>query len=191
MTSVVHRVLTVAGCGLWLAGCESLPSLQFPSFRGEPASVALNLESDPPGADAKLSTGASCKTPCALEVPLSADVTVAFSLAGHEPQTVPVRVIRPDPSQQNQEFAGAARLEPNPVYVELQPVPEAAPTRRRPAVHRRTAPSAARSAPAPAPSMPSGTPTIVAPESGSEPAASEEPAAPPPSSVVPATPLAR
>ena len=56
-------MLVLAACG------SSMPSLEFhPSLSGG-ASVSLTIESDPPGADAKISLGPTCRTPCILPVP--------------------------------------------------------------------------------------------------------------------------
>ena len=68
MTPIV-RVCSVASM-LVLAACgSSMPSLDFiPSLSGG-ASVSLTIESDPPGADAKISLGPTCRTPCILPVP--------------------------------------------------------------------------------------------------------------------------
>ncbi|RAI33412.1 hypothetical protein [Rhodoplanes serenus] len=174
MNSLLYRVLAVAAGGILLAGCESLSSFQIPSFGiGGPATAALNLESDPPGAEARLSSGATCRTPCALPVPLVGEIAVTFTLPGYQPQTVPVRTVRAESGQGDPEFAAASvQLEPNPVYVELAAVPPP-PQKRRPNTQRPRAsqPTAARTprttpAPAPAPA-----------------------AAPAPATVAPATPL--
>ncbi|MDC7985159.1 PEGA domain-containing protein, partial [Rhodoplanes sp. TEM] len=133
MTTVSNRVLAVAAAGLLLAGCESLSNFQVPSFGlGGPATVVLNLESDPPGAEATLSTGGSCRTPCTLPAPLTGEMTVAFALPGYQSTTVPVQVVRSEASGSEREFAGTTvTLDPNPVYVELQAVAPPAPPRRR------------------------------------------------------------
>lgn len=175
MITDLFRVLAVAGAGILLAGCESLSSFQVPSFGlGGPATVVMNLESDPPGAEATLSTGGSCRTPCTLPAPLTGEMTVGFTLPGYQSTTVPVRVVRSETSGGEREFAGTTvTLDPNPVYVELQAVAPAPPPRRRPSAQRpRTSqPSAARP---PRPSAPEPEPA---------------PPPPPPAAVTPATPL--
>lgn len=186
----------VAVCGLGLAGCESLSSLQLPSFGfGGAVSTPLNLESDPPGAEAKLSTGATCRTPCSLPAPLAGDLVVSFALPGYQPQSVPIRIVAADGGAAEPEFAAAnatARLEPNPVYVELQavapPPQKKRPTTRRPRPHatsaarppRQPAPAAAPAAPAfpePAPATPAPTAPAAAPTTPSG------------TTITPATPL--
>ena len=139
------RVIAVVACGVTLAACTSwMPSFEMPSFRSGPAMTMLSIESDPPGAEAKLSTGADCRTPCALSVPVTEDFTVSLALNGYQPQSVPVRAVQAD-----------ARLDPNPLYVELQPVPPPAvkkrPTSKRPRTAAKPAPKPAPAAPAPAP----------------------------------------
>jgi hypothetical protein len=113
--------------GFALAGCSSMPSLDVLS--GSSASSTVQIESEPPGAEARTSAGQSCRTPCALAVPPS-DFTVTFSLNGYQPQTVPVRFASPD-TRIDTELGSAPPpvIDPNPVYAELQP---AAPAPRRP-----------------------------------------------------------
>ncbi|RAI45068.1 hypothetical protein [Rhodoplanes roseus] len=165
MTTVSYRVLAVAAAGILLAGCESLSTFQVPSFGlGGPATTALNLESDPPGAEAKLANGASCRTPCTLPVPLAGDIAVSFTLPGYQPVTVPVQTVRSDTNPGEREFASSTvMLEPNPVYVELQPVPPP-PQKRRPTAQRARAskPAVRQTRPAAAPSAPPAPATAPA-----------------------------
>jgi len=116
----MNRIVTLAACGLMLAGCESV--LQIPPLGGGKGSepITLKLESDPPGAEAKLSTGATCITPCALLVAAGADVTVNFMLAHYQPHSVTARAIAAKKNIVGMESA-PARFEPNPVYAELEP----------------------------------------------------------------------
>lgn len=162
----MNRIVAIAACGLSLAACSSMPSL--PSFelpRSAPAATTIQFESEPAGAEAKTSTGQTCRTPCALSV-ASSDFTVSFALPGYQPQTVPVKITQVnEPPDPNTGETPAARLAPNPVYVELQPAAPPA-TARRPAPRKpaaaparaaapRAAPQAAPPpAPAPAPASP-------------------------------------
>ena len=41
------------------------------------ANVSLTIESDPPGADARTSNGASCRTPCMIPVAADREFTVS------------------------------------------------------------------------------------------------------------------
>jgi hypothetical protein len=177
---LMNRVFAVAACGLLLAGCESLTSFQLPSFGGGKGSeaVTLKLESDPAGAEAKLSSGASCVTPCALPVVPGGNIEVNFSLARYQPRSMTVRVIPAEKNIIGMESA-AARLEPNPVYAELQPAGAAKkPRAKRPSLGMRPAPASAGQT----------TPAVAAEPASPAPAA---PAAPPPAPAAPAAPDAR
>jgi hypothetical protein len=108
--------------GLGLAGCTSMPSMDF--FKSTPPNVTVRLESVPPGADARTSIGPSCKTPCAVSVPLADNFSVSFTLDKYQPQTVQVQTV-----QQPGDYTNPTTIvtDPNPVYAELQP---AAPLKR-------------------------------------------------------------
>ena len=95
----------------------SMPSLDF--FRSAPATEVLRVESEPPGADARTTQGEACRTPCELTVPSGGEMAVNFALNGYQSMTVPVRA----------ETGG--RLQPNPVYAELQPSTPPRPAKKR------------------------------------------------------------
>lgn len=120
--SRVARVVGVLSC-LAVAGCGNMmPSLDFKgAFSSAPTSGILAAQSEPPGAEAKSSTGPSCRTPCSLEVPATGDFTVSFALAGYKPQTIPVR---PLPIESSGLGSGPAtvRYEPSPVMAQLEPL---------------------------------------------------------------------
>ncbi len=119
----MNRVFVIAASGLALAGCTSGSGTDwFPKF--EPAPVSIQFQSEPAGAEAKTSTGGSCQTPCALSVPPDKEFSVTFSLAGYQPQSVPVQLTKP----QGIETA----LQPNPVAVELAAAPEPRPRANQP-----------------------------------------------------------
>jgi hypothetical protein len=122
------RIIVVVAAGLGLAGCSSfsMPDM----FKTTPPVVTVQLESLPAGAEARTSTGQSCKTPCSVSVSAENNFTVTFALPKYQPETVSVQVIR-DPSN-----PGFSTVDPNPVYAELQP---AAPV----AKGRKAAPKAA------------------------------------------------
>jgi len=137
----MHRVVAVAICGLMLAGCESVLSISSLGGKGsEP--VILKLESKPPGAEAKLSNGASCMTPCELPVAPGNDINVSFSLARHQPQSVTVRAVAAKKNFIGVESAPAS-FEPNPVHAELQAAvaPKKPRPKRRPAIAAKPAPA--------------------------------------------------
>jgi len=174
----MYRVIAVLAGGLTLAACSWMPSFEVPSFGGGGSGAAsLAVESDPPGAQAS-AAGVSCVTPCRLNVAVNGPFSVTVALNGYTPQSVPVRVMQPDdPRLGSEEMgSGALRLDPNPVYVELERAPAPAPppakkkTPRRPATAaRETVPAAAQ---APAPSAPT---TAVAPSTAPGPAPATQP----------------
>ena len=119
--SAVLGALLVAGCSSWAPSWDWVPSMS--SF-GRPATVSLTIESDPPGADARTSLGASCRTPCMIPVAADREFTVAYALNGYVPQIVtvvprPVEMTAPDIGSP----PPAAELSPNPVFAQLQPAP--------------------------------------------------------------------
>jgi hypothetical protein len=136
MTPLV-RVSAIAGVLLLLGGCASwTPNWNF--LTGGPSNVSLTIESDPPGADAKLSLGPSCRTPCMIPVPADRPFTVNYSLNGYLPQVVQVGPrgggdVAVDVAGGLSESYGAPtpELAPNPVYAQLQPAPPPAPQGRR------------------------------------------------------------
>jgi hypothetical protein len=116
-----------------------MPSMDF--FKSTPATEALRIESEPPGAHARTSQGQTCQTPCELNVPTGEELAVTVEMVGYQPQTLPVR----------QEGKGAdSRFQPNPVYVELQPAAPVKPAKPAP-VSKKKANSAAAKPPALAP----------------------------------------
>jgi hypothetical protein len=144
------RVLAVAACGLVPAGCANwMPSIDF-SGALTPASAAATIEvqSEPPGAEAKSPAGAGCRTPCTLPAPASGEFTVSFALEGYQTQTV---MVRPLPAE-FREFGtpNAARFDPSPVFAQLEPAPPPPRGRQKRPKPARTS-AASRPAPAPAP----------------------------------------
>lgn len=123
------RIIFVVAAGFGLAGCSSLSLPSMPSFGSSsapPAGTTIQMESLPVGAEAKTSTGQSCKTPCALSVPAANNFTVTFSLPKYQSETVQVQVTRQqadytDPDSQGASVGPSVLVEPNPVYAELQP----------------------------------------------------------------------
>lgn len=131
------RIIVILAAGLGLAGCSSFSTPEM--FKSAPAVVTVQLESLPPGADARTSTGQNCKTPCSVSVPAEADFTVTFALPKYQSETVPVQVIR------DQANPGFTAVDPNPVYAELQPAAPAAKGRK---AAPKAKPKAAAAAPA-------------------------------------------
>jgi len=81
VAGAVVGILSVSGCSSWAPSWDWVPSM---SMRGPSAS--LTIESDPPGADAKTSLGASCRTPCMIPVAADREFTVSYVLNGYLPQ---------------------------------------------------------------------------------------------------------
>jgi PEGA domain len=132
--SSMSRIIAAVACGLALAACSmSMPSFDF--FKSSPTTEVLRIESEPPGADARTSQGQTCRTPCELTVPTDGDLAVTVQMTGYQPQTMPIHA------------DGQSRLQPNPVYVELQPAAPVRPARPAPVAKKKT--SAAAPPPAP------------------------------------------
>jgi hypothetical protein len=85
---------------------------------------------------------------------------VTFALNGYQQMTVPVRSETPAPTAAG-ESPGAPRLQPNPVYAELQPMTPARPAKKKKAAAKKrtvakkqeASPAAQEPAPAPAPTQ--------------------------------------
>jgi hypothetical protein len=154
----MNRVVAIALCGLSLGACSGMPSM--PSFSlptAAPAATTVQFESEPAGAEAKTSTGQTCRTPCSLTVAAN-EFTATFTHQGYQPQTVPVRIVPSnEPIDPNTGEVPPPRLVPNPVYVELQPAPP--PAARKPARSQRprATTSSSSSAPRPAATRPPAT----------------------------------
>ncbi|MGA7807953.1 hypothetical protein [Bradyrhizobium sp.] len=139
----MRRVIAVAVAGTSLAGCSSLPSLDY--FKPTPPTIQVQLESNPPGADAKTSQGPGCKTPCSVSVQApDPSFSVSYTLNKYQPATVQVQVIKNPGDLTN---PATTTTDPNPVFAELQPMtpPPKAVHRARP---RKPKPPAAAAAPA-------------------------------------------
>jgi hypothetical protein len=146
--SSISRVIAAAACGFGLAACSmSMPSFDF--FKSTPTTEVLRVESEPPGADARTSQGQTCRTPCELTVPTDGDLAVTVQMTGYQPQTLPVR-----PEGKGSD----SRLQPNPVYVELQPAAPVKPAKPAPMAKKK--PSAAMD-PAPKPQTQAAAPTTT------------------------------
>jgi hypothetical protein len=179
----MKRVIAVAACGFTLSACSSwMPSFDWsmPSLSGGGGggAASLAIESDPPGAQASTQGGGSCVTPCRLNVNVTGPFTVNVALNGYIPQSVPVRVVRPDDPRLGSADAGSndPHLDPNPLYVELQPAPPPPPPPRK--VKPKHAPVARRAPPPPAAAQ--QPPAADAPSAPTTAAAPPAQPAPPP-----------
>jgi len=170
-----YRVAAVAVSALSVAACAGGPGLDTTSSQPQP--IALEVLSEPPGAEARSATGETCQTPCTLNLPAT-EQTVTFSLQGFEPETVGVKLVQPE--RQGGLFSAAPppRFEPGSIRAQLRPAPRPRRAAPRPAASRPavTAPSRPTSAP--------GSTSKPAPKSEAKPA----PSGPPPGSPWPPVP---
>jgi len=152
----MRRAIAIGVAGVSLAGCSS-----WDMFKSTPPSVQVQLESNPPGAEARTSLGPGCKTPCTVSVPApDAPFTVEYALNRYQPATVPVTVVK-NPG----DFSTPASVttDPNPVFAELQPVAPPKPVKKPHRPKKRTAPAAAPAAATPAAASPFPDPNLAAP----------------------------
>jgi hypothetical protein len=157
----MRRVVVIAVSGLGLAGCSSF---SLDAFKSAPPTVQVQLESNPPGADAKTSLGPGCKTPCSVTVPApeSNNFSVSYALAKYQTATVQVQVTRTSGGLTSPDTAVA---DPNPVVAELQPL-ASSPKAHKPMRPRKPRAPKAAAAPAPAESAfpdPNAAPPQAAP----------------------------
>jgi len=113
----MRRVIAIAVAGASLGGCSSFSVGDY--FKSTPPTIEVQLESQPPGADAKTSLGPGCKTPCSVSVAApDTGFSVQYTLNKFQPATVDVKVIH-NPG----DFSTSASTvtDPNPVFAELQP----------------------------------------------------------------------
>ncbi len=156
----MRRVIVISLAGIALSGCASfsVPGLDF--LTPSPQMATLQLESRPPGAEARTSAGPSCRTPCSVSVPAAAPLTVTYTLDRYQPQTVSVQPIQQAVVNPNVDAGGAAYvidLDPNPVFAELAPTAPPKRTTKRPPpkrVAKRPPPPDSSPFPSPASSSP-------------------------------------
>ena len=156
----MRRVIVIAVAGASLAGCSSF---SMDAFRPAPPTVQVQLESTPPGADARTSIGPGCKTPCSVELqPPENGFSVTFIMNKFQTATVPVQATVNSGSIFS---AGSARVDPNPVVAELQPagpLPKAAHKMMRP--KKPKIPKASAAAPADSAFPDNSAPAPAAPQ---------------------------
>jgi len=81
--------------------------------------MQLQLESTPPGAEAKTSIGPGCKTPCSITVtPPEGGFTVSYTLNKFQPASVAVQVTKIPGDLLT---SATIKVDPNPVVAQLQP----------------------------------------------------------------------
>jgi hypothetical protein len=116
----MRRVIVIAVAGASLGGCSSFSTASISDyFKSTPPTIQVQLESNPPGADAKTSVGAGCKTPCSVSIPApDGGFSVSYTLNKYQPANVSVNVIK-NPGDLTS--SGTTTTDPNPVFAELQP----------------------------------------------------------------------
>ena len=131
---MMYRVLAIIGGTFALAACSSSSDLaSLDAFKSGASLDTVSLESEPPGAEAKASSGQSCRTPCALALPVDSSSSVTFTLTGYQPETERLEAIT--------SVGEPPRLRPNPVVVELTPGgPSSAKKPTKPATKKPPAP---------------------------------------------------
>ncbi|MBN8980971.1 MAG: hypothetical protein J0I29_06810 [Rhizobiales bacterium] len=120
------RKILVVAASFGLAGCSSISMPSFSGFKSDPPAVTVQFESLPVGAEAKTTSGQTCKTPCSMSVPAADGFSVTFSAPKYQPETVPVLVVRQQPDASGspdyaQGQSVSTIVDPNPVYAELKP----------------------------------------------------------------------
>jgi PEGA domain len=103
-------------CCVALPACSAIPGR---SRATDPVN-RFSLKSNPPGAEARISSGASCRTPCTLPVKVS-DYNVTFALVGYAPRFIPIRV---SIKREHWYSPEVAYVVPNPLVVQLERIPE-------------------------------------------------------------------
>jgi hypothetical protein len=137
----MRRFLVIAVAGAGLAGCSSF---SMDAFKSAPPTVQVQLDSTPPGADAKTSAGPGCTTPCSVAVPAAdAGFSVTFTKAKFQPVTIPVQVVN---IPGDFSTPASTSIDPNPVVAELKPAGPPPKAARKPM--RPKKPKAAAAAPA-------------------------------------------
>src|SRR5271156_3406280 len=95
--SIMRRAFAMAVATISLAGCSSFSTSSWNYFKSDPPTIQVQLESTPPGADARVSIGGGCKTPCSVSVTPpegSTSFLVNYSMAGRQPAGVPVQIVK-------------------------------------------------------------------------------------------------
>jgi len=145
--SIMRRVIAIAAAAMGLAGCANYSTpeyLKLDYYRSAPAPVQLQLESTPPGAEARTSLGPGCKTPCSVSINVPSDGVTSFlvnyAMPGRQPTGVPVNIVRVDGGMFS---ANTVKLEPNPVVAELRPAGPPPRAERKPIRKRKKPPAEA------------------------------------------------
>ena len=163
----MYRVIAIVSGGLALAACTSF---NLDALKPAPAMETVRFELQPPGAEAKVSNGQTCRTPCALALPSAGPYTVTFTLNGYQPEADQIELVSMGDN--------TSHLRPNPVLAALSPLPP--PVKKRPVRKKHAAKPVAKrtTAPKPAAQKPAAPPPMRA--APAQQAPSPWPATPPP-----------
>lgn len=138
---MMYRVFMIVSGALALAACSSSSDwMSLDALKPAPIMDNVRFESEPPGAEAKTSNGQTCRTPCALALPVNSPLTVTFSLNGYQPESENI-----DPVSVT---GSPTQLRPNPVLVELTPAPPQPKAVKKPVRKKTTGKPAAAKPPA-------------------------------------------
>ena len=188
---MMYRVIVILSGAFALAACSSTSNpdwMKTPDwsknadwFTPTAAKDTVRFESQPPGAEAKTSNGQSCRTPCALALPVTSALTVTFTLNGYQPDTEKIDLVA--------QIGNPTEFQPNPVVAELTPAAPVKPVKkpppkRAPTANQSTAPKQA-AAPKPAgttttAARPAPAPMMATPAQQQAPAPAPWPSTPPP-----------
>src|SRR5215468_11234318 len=125
MWMFMRRVIALALAGASLAGCSSV---SWDMFKSAPSNMQVQLDSNPPGAEAHTSLGPGCTTPCSVTIPVpEGSFSVSFTLAKYQAANIPVNVVK-NPGDLT--TAATVATDPNPVFAELQPATPAKPAKK-------------------------------------------------------------
>src|ERR1700761_5127575 len=156
----MRRVILITAAALSLAGCSSFSMGDY--FKSTPPTVQVQLDSTPPGADARTSIGPGCKTPCSVTLPVSPETTgftVNYTLNKYLPATVQALITRVPGDFSN---PGSITVDPNPVVATMESAGPAPKARRVMRPKKPKAPKAAAGAAEPAdPSFPAPAPAAA------------------------------
>src|SRR6185312_1193422 len=172
----MYRVIAIIVGGLLLAACSSTPSwMSLDALKPQPIMDNVRFESEPPGAEAKVSNGQTCVTPCSLSLAANGAYSVVFSLKGYQLESDNIELVSVGD--------GTSKLRPDPVLVELTPAPPPAKPTKKPS-HRKPVskkPIAKKSTGKPAAKPAQAAPAAVpaAPAQAQAPSSSPWPSAPP------------
>ena len=110
--NIMYRVIAIVVGGLALAACSSNPDwLNLDALKPAPIMDTVRFESDAAGRRGQTSDGQTCRTPCALALPVNAPLTVTFTLNGFLPDTEKIEPISTGGSSRIAAQSGAGRAD--------------------------------------------------------------------------------